>query len=145
MITLAPTRDAQLLALLNKDVQDLHHRLQPHIFKPWDQDSIASALKTMLQSADLLAFVAKVDGQHAGYILLKVIEKDENAFAYADRMIYIDQISVKNEFRGQGIGRILVEKAFEVAREEGITKIQLDHWTNNEGARAFFGKNGFAY
>ena len=46
MITIAATRNSDLLASLNQDVQNLHHRLQPEIFKPWDHESIAAALKT---------------------------------------------------------------------------------------------------
>jgi ribosomal protein S18 acetylase RimI-like enzyme len=145
MITISPTRDSNLLAELNREVQDLHHRLQPEVFKPWEHESIAKALKEMLQSADLLAFVARYEEQKAGYILLRVMESPENAFAFADRLIYIDQISVKVEFRGKGIGKALVNRALEVAREEGITKVSLDHWTINEGARTFFGKAGFKY
>lgn len=145
MIAIEETRDSMLLALLNKDVQNLHHQMQPRIFKPWDQQAIAADFKRMLRNSELRAFVAKSEDQFLGYILLKVTEKIENAFVYRDRFVYIDQISVKPESRGQGIGQLLMGKAFQVARKEGIEKIRLDHWTDNLAARDFFLKQGFSY
>lgn len=55
-------------------------------------------------------------------------------------MLYIHQISVEPEFRGQGVGSALIETVQSAGKELGITILALDTWSFNETARSFFGK-----
>jgi ribosomal protein S18 acetylase RimI-like enzyme len=57
---------------------------------------------------------------------------------------YIQNISVDPDFRGQGIGTMLVRHAEQLARSEGITILTLDVSLKNDGARRLYTRLGFA-
>lgn len=143
MIEIKSTRDASLLACLNETAQNLHASLHPAIFKKFDRNAITLALADMLNSGNYEAFVAKVNGIAAGYILVLWRNVEENAFHNAYSTLYIDQIAVIDAFRGMGVGAALMNFAEEKAKSKGVFRIELDHWTNNEKAAFFFRKNGF--
>jgi RimJ/RimL family protein N-acetyltransferase len=53
-------------------------------------------------------------------------------------------ISVKKEWRGKGVGRKLMERAMEWAREnETVKRVQLEVFATNEGAIHLYEKMGF--
>jgi ribosomal protein S18 acetylase RimI-like enzyme len=52
-------------------------------------------------------------------------------------------VVVAPEYRGQGIGRMLVESAMEALRKEGIQKVLLVVFTHNENGNQFWEHMGF--
>ena len=56
---------------------------------------------------------------------------------------YIYDIFVKEELRGKGIGKILLEKAQSYCRERGYSRILLMVSVNNETAMKLYSKMGF--
>jgi ribosomal protein S18 acetylase RimI-like enzyme len=56
---------------------------------------------------------------------------------------YIYDIFVKKEFRGKGIGKILLEKAQSYCREKGYSRILLMVSVNNANAIELYNKSGF--
>ena len=144
-VQISETKDHELLAILNKEVQELHHSLYPNIFKPYNQEGINSFFKETLEQNTTKAFVAYMGKEAAGYIILFLREVPENPFQYSQRFILIDQIGVKSEFRKNSIGKLLLDKVYEIAKEEDFKMIRLNHWTMNNMPRAFFSKHGFSY
>ena len=56
---------------------------------------------------------------------------------------YIYDVFVKKEFRGQGLGRTLLEKAQSYCREKGYSRILLTVCVNNVNAVGLYNKMGF--
>jgi ribosomal protein S18 acetylase RimI-like enzyme len=56
---------------------------------------------------------------------------------------YIYDIFVKEEFRGKGFGRVLLEKAESYCRERGYSRILLMVSVSNETAIRLYDKMGF--
>lgn len=145
MITIERSQDHHLLAQLNQLVQDWHHVHYPQIFKPFDQPAVANAFQQLLAVPNVFAFVASEQAQAIGYLLCMIKERKESAFQYEKRLLYIDQIAVVPAWQGRGVARLLLEQVEDLARQEGISALQLDHWGQNEVASGFFIKNGFEY
>lgn len=144
MITLQPTDDYRLIAELNDEVQELHARLFPQVFKPYDEASVEHALKKMINNLNCYAFVAFQDGTPIGYMVLLIKEQPENAFMFARESLYIDQIGVLSAYQKTGVGSLMMEQAERLAKELDLTRVELDHWTANITAAAFFRKRGYA-
>jgi ribosomal protein S18 acetylase RimI-like enzyme len=85
-------------------------------------------------------FVAE-DGSHTflGYLW---VGEGSNMMT-GKRQGFIYDIFVKREFRGRGIGKILLEKAQSYCREKGYSRILLMVSVNNANAIRLYNKMGF--
>lgn len=136
--------DNLLLSSLCMDVQRLHAENHPDIFKiPLNDDFAAAFFEEALSDPLVTVFIAEENGQALGYVLCKMVERAEGPFTFAMRYLLIDQISVRPEAQGSGVGAALMAQAEALAREQGVSRIQLDSWGFNSGAHAFFEKMGF--
>ena len=63
---------------------------------------------------------------------------------YEHKQFYINHVSVHDEFKSQGIGKILFEEIESIAQKQGITKFALDVWEFNKDAQEIFRKLGFS-
>jgi ribosomal protein S18 acetylase RimI-like enzyme len=141
----ATKNDALTLSTLNVDVQVIHAKALPHIFK--QPASASFALQFMLDRIDdpLNYFlIGNVGGEDIGYIFARIIDRPENPFMHAWKYIYIDQISIKPTYQRLGYGEQLMEAIQKVASEAGIDTIALDTWSFNHQAQSFFKKHDFS-
>jgi len=84
--------------------------------------------------------VAEADGRVVGWLTL---QRDKTPFR---RHICLLGMGVLKPFRGQGIGRKLVNEALRFARaSEGIERIELSVRATNTAAIALYQSAGFAY
>ena len=79
------------------------------------------------------SFVAVDDGRVVGTILA----------GHDGRRGIFHHVSVLPEYRGQGIGRMLVDSAMEALCKEGINKVLLVVFEHNENGNAFWEHMGF--
>ncbi|MEP7134123.1 MAG: GNAT family N-acetyltransferase [Chloroflexota bacterium] len=136
--------DSLLLSSLCMDVQSLHAKHHPDIFKtPTSDDFAIDFFSEMLADPVVSIFIAEENGQALGYVLCKLIERLENSFTFAMRYLLVDQISVRPTAQGRGVGAVLIKQAEALADQLNVPKIQLDSWGFNSEAHAFFEKMGF--
>jgi ribosomal protein S18 acetylase RimI-like enzyme len=86
-----------------------------------------------------LAFNGKVP---AGYMKLRTGAENPPALN-GQKHIEIERIYVLPAFKGQKIGKQLVEHACRVATQQGYQVIWLGVWEENKNACAFYNKQGF--
>ena len=140
----ADQSDLDVLVALNGEVQTLHHQALPHLFKPVTGGQASKALFAQLLGDTANRFLlAMLDASAAGYLFCETREREETALTYANRSLYIHHLGVAQAYRRQGIGRALMAAAQAVAAESAISRIEVDFWTFNEDARAFYAAQGF--
>lgn len=142
-IDIQETKDAAVIAELNRTVQNLHVRKYPEYFKPYDYQAVLDSMTEMLARENWFAFVARADEQPVGYVLFYIRDYKENPFHHAYCGLHIDQIAVKEEFQHRNIGSLLMDKAEEFAKNRGITQLELTYWDKNTEAGNFYAKRGF--
>ena len=143
-IRTAMPNDSLLLSALCRDVQRLHAEHHPQLFKmPQSDDFAVTFFDEMLAAPEVTIYIAEEDSRPLGYLLCRLFDRPENVFTYANRFLFIDQISVRPEAQRRGIGTALMKQAEIHARELGLTKLQLDSWDFNLEAHACFEKFGF--
>lgn len=143
MIEISESRDYNLLAALNEEIQTIHHRMHPDIFKPYNKTTINSFFKATVEKDNTTVFVAKETGTALGYALVFSIDSAENAFQYPRKYILLDQLLVLEKHRAKGIGKLLMDAVFAFAESQHIASVEVHHWTNNKTASHFFLKYGF--
>lgn len=77
----------------------------------------------------------------AGY--LKVNANDAQSEEMGEESLEIERIYIKKKFQKHGLGKVLLNKAIEIAMESNKEKIWLGVWEKNENAIAFYKKMGF--
>jgi ribosomal protein S18 acetylase RimI-like enzyme len=82
--------------------------------------------------------VAEADGEVAGFIVVELQRTPLDAAAY------VATIDVGAKWRRAGLGRKLLAEAEQVSAEAGARVIWLHVHEGNEGAIAFYAREGFA-
>lgn len=77
----------------------------------------------------------------AGYI--KINMNDAQTEDLGNEALEIERIYIKSNFKRKGLGKYLINKAYEVAIENNKTVIWLGVWEKNKNAIAFYNKMGF--
>jgi ribosomal protein S18 acetylase RimI-like enzyme len=94
----------------------------------------AKEYSTYISNPDKIVYFAYADGQLAGQITLS---KHWNAYAW------IDDFAVDARFRRRGVGRALMQKAVDWAKEKNLPGIMLETQDVNVPACRFYENFGF--
>jgi diamine N-acetyltransferase len=86
-------------------------------------------------------FFVYFNNEVGGY--LKVNTQDAQSENMGEDSLEIERIYVRSKFQKLGLGKYLINKAIEIAREKKKNKIWLGVWEKNENAIAFYKKLGF--
>jgi ribosomal protein S18 acetylase RimI-like enzyme len=81
------------------------------------------------------------NGEIAGY--LKVNTEEAQTELMGNDSLEIERIYIKSRYQKHGLGKLLLNKAMEVAAERHKRKVWLGVWERNENAIAFYKKMGF--
>lgn len=145
VIRQATTEDAERLAFLNKTVHQLHVSAAPQMFKPTtgaDPDIIAW-YRQLVADENTTLYLLEANGEPVGYVGCIIRHLPETPFRYAESVLYIEQLAVTVQHQRNGYGQMLMERAYQLAREHGISRIVLDVWDFNDQALRFYRKLGF--
>lgn len=137
------TTDAKIIAKLNKDVQTLHHEIEPELFKPFNELEMSHYFEEMLSLIGVAGYVIFHGDAPAGYMLTSRKTSDETPFKFRTDTLHIDQICVESRFKGLGLGKKLVEHAKQIARDNKIPRVEMNFWTQNPNSGEFFSHEGF--
>lgn len=132
--------DLEIIDKIALQVHDCHVKWRPDIFEHTDYIFKEEDLKNLIQEENI--FVAKLDKQIVGYILLSKRENKKNGYKYR-KELDIDAMGVLDTYRNQGIGYELLEYIKKYAKEHNYTDLRLTVNEENENARHLYEKVGF--
>ncbi len=128
---------AGIIALL-KQVGNVHHLGRPDIFRSNAQKYGASQVIAMLNQSSAPIFVAVEDKQVVGYGFCQ-LQRHENDPVLSDvTSLYIDDLCVDENHRGQGIGKAIYGEIVKYAKMRKCYNITLNVWACNESAMKFY-------
>jgi GNAT superfamily N-acetyltransferase len=99
-------------------------------------------LRGMISKKDKCALVAVSGGRVVGYLTGSMVRKKLQD-CYLVKMAEIIEMFVLKEFRGQDIGKKLVEEFRSWCRERGVGRILICAFSGNEKGIRFYKRNGF--
>lgn len=124
---------------LAKQVHKLHINWNSDLFLDVEEVISMERLNKLLETDSI--YVAKVNGEIVGYIIIDIKEKD-NGFMRYRKLLSIDTLCIDEDFRGQGIGTKILEFVKNIAKEENCTDMHLTVNPNNENAIKVYEKFG---
>jgi len=102
-----------------------------------EEDNAKRVLKKIRSNQNHIIMVAELDGQIVGSITLLI----EPKFIHQGGLVgHIEDVVVRSEFQGKGIGEQLVNAALEYAKNHGCYKTILDC---DDNVKPFYEKIGF--
>src|SRR4051794_13495208 len=104
------TFDSEVVALLNKDIQDLHHSMYSKRFKAFELSPINDFFKNIMGNPNFYFFIIKDNGHNLGYTWIEIKEYQDNAFLNSYKSIFVHQLSIVLEHQNKGLGQVLMKK-----------------------------------
>ena len=130
----------RIIDLLHQ-VDMVHHRIRPDIFKPYTTKYNEQELEELLLDESRPVFVYD-DGQVEGHAFCLITETKGDKLLMDGKTLYIDDICVDEQARGKHVGKALYEFVRDYARAIGCTNITLNVWEGNEPALRFYQNMG---
>jgi len=114
---------------------DMYHAVQKYDLKQF---------KALLKDKEKPILIAEsAQGEVLGYAMCAVKRVRGIPVMVERDFLWVDDLCVDENARGQGIGELLMEAVTSLARERGIEKIELNVVERNEGARKFYERLGY--
>ena len=130
----------RIIDLLHQ-VNMVHHRLRPDLFKPHTTKYSTEQLEAMMTIESQPIFVFD-DGNISGYVFCQIQQVQSDRLLQDRKTLYIDDLCVDETARGKHIGRQLFDYVREYAQAKGCQSITLNVWDGNDAAWAFYRKLG---
>ncbi|WP_026661362.1 GNAT family N-acetyltransferase [Butyrivibrio sp. AC2005] len=127
----------QMLELL-RQVNLVHHIGRPDLFKKATKYT-ADELKTILNDKNRPIFGAVDDNDiMVGYAFCVHQQHIGSNLLTDVKTLYIDDICVDENTRGQHVGKTIYDYVISWAKENGYYNVTLNVWNCNEGAMKFY-------
>ncbi len=138
----AETRDIPAILNLLVQVDMVHHRGRPDLFKGPATKYNAEELQAICSDEATPVFVCTDENDRVLGHGFCILQHSGGPLMAEHDTLYIDDICVDEKARGQGAGRALYERILDYAREKGCYNVTLNVWNCNPGAMAFYEKLG---
>lgn len=122
----------------------IHHDLDPKRFipaTPYTERGYGEFLVTQLDEPNVIVLVAQRDGDVVGYTYAGVEGRDYMSLRGPAGVLY--DIVVDPAYRGQGIGRTLLDATLAELKARGARQVVLSTAERNEAAQRLFTRDGF--
>lgn len=131
----AEISDEQILTELRHEFSEL----EPFP-NPLDDETNRAIVRQLIENERLgKIWLILVDGEAVGYIVLTY----GYSLEYAGRDALIDELYLRENYRGCGIGKQTIEFVSEFCRANGIRALHLEVEHENKTAQALYHKTGF--
>ena len=142
LIRKAEIKDIDEILYLLSDVLELHARIRPDIFESGHTKYTKEELIAKLSEENFHVYVGEISNKVVAYAMC-VIELPKFTHTMKQvKTMYIDDIEVNPNYRGQGLGRELFDYLKEEAKRLNCYNITLNEWEGNDGAKKFYEKLG---
>lgn len=143
MVRFAKLEDLEQINVIRKEVNDLHVKGNPRIFKEGFSKEIAEYANQYINSKDKFLLVCEENNLICSYAMLKIVIKAETSYTHEFHFLEIQEIGTLQSEQGKGYGKQLMKKVKDIAKEHEINRIELNVWDFNESALKFYEKLGF--
>lgn len=134
--------DRKQIILLLEQVSRLHIERRADILKTKTYEDFDKYALEIISNKEKITFVAEQDNKILGIIILKIKEVKNHINLKDSKTLWVDELCVNKENRGEGIGKQLINKAKEIAKELKCIRLELNCWEMNKEAIAFYEKQG---
>ena len=141
IIRKASVADIPRIIDLLHQVDMVHHRLRPDLFKPDTTKYDEQELVVVLEDETKPIFVYD-DGEVLGYAFCQITQVKDDRLLQDRKSLYLDDLCVDETARGRHIGSALFEFVRDYAKSIGCHAVTLNVWAGNDAAMQFYQSKG---
>ena len=139
LIRRAEEKDMSGILNLLSQVLMVHHNGRPDLFKGGVRKYTDAELAELIKDDTRPIFVGVDENDRVlGYAFCVFIQHLNDNILTNIKTLYIDDLCVDEEVRGQHVGKQLYEYVLSFAGEQGCYNVTLNVWALNEGAMKFY-------
>lgn len=138
MIRRAKEEDIPYLNKLLYQVHKVHHEVRPDLFKDGTKKYTDNELIALIHDDLKPIFVFEKNNEILGYAFCVHIEHINDNNLTDIKTLYIDDLCVDENARGQHIGTKLYEYVLDYAKKQGYYEVTLNVWADNKNALKFY-------
>ena len=139
----AEEKDILTIMELLGQVLQIHADIRPDIFIPGTTKYTEEELKALLKEEKKPIYVAvNEEDVCIGYAFCQIQEQPFSNNMVPFKSLFIDDLCVDQQIRGQHIGESLFEYVKSEARKLNCYEVTLNVWTGNTSAEKFYEKMG---
>ena len=143
VIRRAKNTDMAGINKLLEQVLMVHHNGRPDLFKYGAKKYTDEELACIIEDDSKPIFVSVDEKEQVlGYSFCVFQQHINNNILTDVKTLYIDDLCVDEELRGQHIGKQLYEYVLDFAKEQKCYNVTLNVWACNESAMRFYEKCG---
>lgn len=116
----------------------MHADVRPDLFKQGAKKYTDEELVEIIQNDKTPVFVAENDGKILGYAFCIHQQYLNNNNMTDVKTLYIDDLCVEEEARGQHLGTLLYNYVINFAKEHDYYNVTLNVWADNTNALNFY-------
>lgn len=121
----------------------VHHNGRPDLFKGNVKKYTDEELFKIIKDDTRPIFVSVDEYENVlGYAFCVLIQHMEDNILTDIKTLYIDDLCVDENLRGQHVGKQIYDFVLSFAKNEGCYNVTLNVWSCNEGAQKFYEKCG---
>jgi ribosomal protein S18 acetylase RimI-like enzyme len=140
----ASEKDIDSLIKLLQEVLEIHANIRPDIFISGTTKYTRSDLLEKLANDEEPIYVAVDENDDVmGYAFCALRNQPFSTNMVPFKSLYIDDLCVDSNYRGQCIGEQLFEYVKAEAKRLGCYEVTLAVWAGNDGAERFYDRIGF--
>lgn len=140
----ASEKDIDSLIKLLQEVLEIHANIRPDIFISGTTKYTRSDLLEKLANDEEPIYVAVDENDEVmGYAFCAIKQQPFSTNMVPFKSLYIDDLCVDSNYRGQHIGEQLFEYVKTEAKRLGCYEVTLAVWAGNDGAERFYDRIGF--
>lgn len=142
-VRFACEKDIPQMNSLLYQVERVHQQGRPDLFKEVAKKYTDNELKDMLKDKTKPIFAAVDENDVMKGYAFCIFQEHKGDNVLTDiKTLYIDDLCVDENCRGQHIGSVLYEAVKKFAKEQGCYNVTLNVWECNPSARKFYEKSG---
>jgi ribosomal protein S18 acetylase RimI-like enzyme len=139
IIRRAQEKDMPDILKLLSQVLEVHHKGRPDLFKGGVRKYTDEELAELIKDDSKPIFVGVDESERVlGYVFCVFIQHVNDNILTDIKTLYIDDLCVDEEIRGQHVGKQLYEYVLNFAKEQSCYNVTLNVWALNEGAMKFY-------
>ncbi len=138
----AEEKDIPDIDMLLNQVNLVHHNIRPDLFNVGRKYTDDELQKIVKDDSRPIFVAVDDDDRLAGYCMTWFEQIIGDTIRTEVKTLYIDDLCVDENIRGQHVGATLYEHVKRYAKENGFYNITLHVWEGNDNAAAFYEKMG---